>query len=121
MGKAAACIVLAAATVLPCWGCKTNEGPHIGSTVPVKGKITYQGKPISQGRIIFEPTDASRPAHGTINKDGTFELSTFKHGDGAVPGTHRITVEGAGRSVRTNKITEVEITAEKSDYAIELK
>ena len=50
------------------------------------------GKPLTEGQIVFEPDNSGREAHGSIQPDGEFELSTFANGDGAVPGTHRVAV-----------------------------
>ena len=54
-----------------------------------------QGKPLTEGQIVFEPDNSGREAHGSIQPDGTFELSTFAKGDGAQG--HRIKIGGLGR------------------------
>jgi hypothetical protein len=101
----------------------------VGTTVPVKGKVTYKGKPLTQGEIVFEPDSAGREAHGNILPDGSFELTTFKQGDGAVPGTHRIAVTGTSRNdgvpakfknVSSSK-TQVEVAEGKTEYAVDLR
>jgi hypothetical protein len=112
-----------------CWGCGSAEGPYAAPTVPVKGKVSYKGKLLSQGEMVFEPDSAGREAHGNIQPDGTFELTTYKPGDGAVLGTHRVAVTGTSKkdavpikykSVSSSK-TEVEIAEGKTDYAIDFK
>lgn len=90
-------------------------------TVPVKGKVIYRGKPLTQGQIVFRPTDAGREATGQIKPDGTFALTTHKDGDGAVVGTHKVTVTNAGRNVRPKKVTQVEVVAGTTDYIINLQ
>jgi hypothetical protein len=60
-------------------------------TVEVNGVITYQGKPVPNVNVTFTPT-TGRPATGTTNESGEFTLSTFGEGDGAVPGTHTVTL-----------------------------
>jgi hypothetical protein len=102
-------------------GCGSSGGAAAAPTVPVKGKVTYKGKPVTQGQITFEPTDSGREAHGEIKPDGTFELSTFKPGDGAVTGTHKVTVKGAGRGVRPRGGTQVEVSEGSTEYAVELQ
>ena len=93
---------------LVCWGCGSDPSHYVGQTVPVKGKVTYKGKPLTEGQIIFEPDAGGREAHGSIQPDGTFELTTFTKGDGAVTGTHRVAVtsgkvgkQGVPSSTRT--------------------
>ena len=58
---------------------------------PTKGKVTYpDGTPISAGRVNFRPVDDPAPvvARGELAEDGTFELTTFDEGDGALEGRH---------------------------------
>ena len=76
-------------------GCQPAQAVPAGATVPVKGVLRYQGKPLTSGAVTFEPTDIGREAHGEVRPDGTFELTTFRPGDGAVAGTHRVAVDGA--------------------------
>ena len=52
--------------------------------VPVKGKVTYKGKPVPNGTINFMP-DAGRSAYGEIQPDGTYSLM-------AIPATHKVVV-----------------------------
>ncbi|MCC9606966.1 hypothetical protein LOC68_15215 [Blastopirellula sp. JC732] len=46
------CVAMMLAAVLLMSGCQTKSGP---STYPVSGLVTYQGKPVESGRIIFVP------------------------------------------------------------------
>src|SRR5262245_37564353 len=58
----------------------------------VSGKVTVGGKPVTTGTIMFHP--ASGPtAVGAIGPDGSYTLTTIKKGDGAVVGSHRVTIE----------------------------
>lgn len=75
-------------------GCSRNSSP---ATVKVHGRVTYKGQAVSEGTITFQPTKPTpgspmRPAVGTFNADGNYELSTFGGGDGAVPGEYAVTV-----------------------------
>lgn len=112
-----------------CAGCGSQAATYVGSTVPVKGTVTCKGKPLSSGEIRFEPDSGGREAHGAIGADGSFELTTYSQGDGAVPGTHRVAVAGTSRkdnvplkfrNPSSSKI-EVEVAEGKGEYAIELK
>lgn len=113
--------------LLPCAGCGSRTGTtYTTATLPVKGKVTLNGKPVTKGTVTFEP-DSGREAHGNIQSDGTYVLTTFKEGDGAVPGTHRVAVSNAGRTVpnkfanvSSSKI-EIEVSEGKTDYPIDLK
>lgn len=65
----------------------------------VSGRVTVNGKPVSNGTIMFHP-DEGPTAVGALEPDGKFTLTTVKPGDGAVVGSHRVTIQatsvGAG-------------------------
>jgi hypothetical protein len=67
-------------------------GPRAPETASVTGRVTFHGKAVDKGRIVFYPTEG-RPATGTIGPDGSFRLTTFSEGDGALLGKHRVTIE----------------------------
>jgi hypothetical protein len=71
-------------------GCGSGEEPN-PATVPVQGKVTYQGQPVPKGTITFQPA-GGRPAVGEIQPDGTYHLSTFGEKDGAIPGAHKVMI-----------------------------
>lgn len=77
-----------------------GEGPHVAKTLPVKGKLSYKGVPLISGSVRFEPEDIGREAHGEIRPDGTFEMSSFTQGDGAVPGRHLVGITGTVKGGR---------------------
>jgi len=69
-----------------------SDGPQ---RYRLQGLVTYEGKPVPAGTIIFEP-DASQKNDGpqglaTIH-DGVFDSS--RGGKGTVGGPHRITILG---------------------------
>lgn len=67
-------------------GC--GKGPK---TAVVRGTVTYKGKPVPNGTVNFVP--ASGPsATGEIGSDGSFQLTTFRKGDGAVLGEHKVVI-----------------------------
>ena len=80
----AACglLVLAAA------GC----GPSLPETATVGGLVTFNGKPVPAGQIVFYPENG-RPAMSAIDADGRYHLTTFDSDDGAMLGRHRVTIE----------------------------
>jgi hypothetical protein len=79
-------------------GCGSSEDFTVA---PVKGKVLCQGKPVAEGLVQFAPVGtestssnkAARPGKsgaGMINPDGTFEISTYEMGDGAVVGKCKV-------------------------------
>jgi hypothetical protein len=80
-------IVLAAASAL-CLGCGSNDLP-----VPVSGKVTVNGVPVANAGIVFHPKDGNgRPASAETAEDGTYRLTTFKSGDGALKGEYQVSL-----------------------------
>lgn len=73
-------------------------GSHPAATYPVSGQIVFaDGAPLATGGIILVKSIAAEGqsvfnARGTIAADGTFRLSTFEEGDGAVAGKHQVLV-----------------------------
>ena len=76
----AACFMLAVA------GC--NRGPRVA---PVSGVVKFKGQPLEFGAVMTQPAQG-QPARGMIQSDGSFVLSTFDEGDGAIVGTHKVRV-----------------------------
>jgi hypothetical protein len=69
-------------------GCgKPGEAP----TVKATGTVTHKGKPVDKASVAFLP-EKGRPAAGITDASGKFTLSTFKPGDGAVPGLHKVAI-----------------------------
>ena len=66
-------------------------GPSKPVAYPVTGTVTYQDQPVEGAQVMFTQTGA-RAAEGTTDAAGKFTLTTFASGDGALPGTHKITV-----------------------------
>ena len=74
-----------------CAACSTSEFP----TAPVTGRVLCEGKPVPHVRVVFEPLGSGivGPAgFATVKEDGTFALTSYKEGDGAVIGKHRVRV-----------------------------
>lgn len=68
-------------------GC--DAGP---ATAPVTGTVTLDGEPLRFGKVMFQSVEGGQPARGEIGADGAFALGTFRRGDGAIVGTHRVRV-----------------------------
>lgn len=78
-------------------GC-SNVGDNM---LAVGGVVKYSdGQPVTgeAATIVFHPVRSaesklSRPASGTIDPDGSFELMTFKPGDGVYPGEYHVVLK----------------------------
>jgi hypothetical protein len=69
-------------------GCAAKDAP-----VPVDGVVTLDGNPVAGAAVLFMPAgEAGRPASGRTNRRGIFRLSTYRVGDGALPGAYRVVV-----------------------------
>jgi len=71
-----------------CGGSNPDQKP----TANVKGTISYQGKPLERGEIIFFPEFGAKIGHGQIQPDGSYELTTYEEGDGALLGKHEVAI-----------------------------
>ncbi len=70
---------------LLCCGCSSGQL----ETYPTKGKVKFKsGAPVHVGTVELKSREHGVQARGDIQPDGTFELSTYSKGDGAVAGTH---------------------------------
>jgi hypothetical protein len=101
--------------------------------VPVAGQVLIDGKPLAHGEIQFI-SKSGRPSIGKLDKDGRFRLSCYEENDGALLGSHKVTItaaEGLGPTqtrwfapkkysdYRTSGLTE-EITGPKEDLVIKI-
>jgi hypothetical protein len=75
-------------------GCSSGYGPQAeqAASVPAAGVATWKGQPLSGFRITLHPADNQRPASGVTDAEGHFVLGTNSLDDGAVPGTHKVSV-----------------------------
>jgi hypothetical protein len=119
-----ASVLVLCLAIVGCGSLSTAQG---APTLPVKGKVTYKGKPLTKGTITFQPEGAGKDATGEIQPDGTFVLTTYKKDDGAVVGKHRVTIDKTDATVPakyggpgTSKL-DVEVSSGTTDYPIELK
>jgi hypothetical protein len=87
MGRAR--LMAAVAAMLLSAGC-SDDG--FGQRYPASGTVTYRGELVKQGTVNFTPTTGDgRAALGSIN-DGAYSLTTFSPGDGALPGTYKVSI-----------------------------
>ena len=62
----------------------------------VHGKVTYNGKPVPLGTVLFVPVEPPKdglmqPASGSIGTDGTYELKSEADA-GAIIGEHKVVI-----------------------------
>jgi hypothetical protein len=88
-------IALVALSVLP--GCSTSKGPPV---VPVSGKVTVGGQPVTSGQVLFVPAEASKAeaggkesqmSAGQIDSNGTYTIHTGGK-SGAPVGKYKVVV-----------------------------
>ena len=88
-----------AGCLLGLWLTGCGGGLRLGS---VSGRVTVHGQPVPAGTILFHPADGPT-AVGAIGPDGAYTLTTLRSNDGAVVGSHRVTIQatavGAGSLV----------------------
>ncbi len=85
--KALLGLVLAVVAAVPS-GCSDERQ----RTALVRGKITYKSNLVTSGTITFVPETPGPSATAEIQKDGTYVLSTYGNGDGAVLGRHKVMI-----------------------------
>ena len=80
--------LLVATTIV---GCGPRDSLRLA---PVHGTVTYQGKPLEHGRVVFNPEDESGgvAAVGIIASDGSYEMRT-RDRDGAALGKYLVTIQ----------------------------
>jgi hypothetical protein len=63
-------VILPGLALLGLAGCRP-AGPPTGQ---VSGKVTFEGKAVSQGRVTFQHPDTGYSDEALLNKDGTFAV-----------------------------------------------
>lgn len=65
-------------------------------TYPVRGKVSFEGKPTPGARVFFTyldaPEDPIVKPMATVDDDGNFILSTYRKEDGAPAGSYSVTI-----------------------------
>jgi hypothetical protein len=85
--------------ILPTALLLTSCGSGLPQTIPVSGRITFDGKPPpASGSVLFLPLEAAegfplRPATAAFGTDGQFKAKTFEPGDGLMPGKYAMSIE----------------------------
>jgi hypothetical protein len=65
-----------------------------GKLVKVQGVVLLDGKPLPRAGVLFIPEGSEgRDANGFTDDNGVFRLTTFRPGDGALPGTYKVVIQ----------------------------
>jgi len=99
--------------------CKEN-GPAIGTTAPVSGKITVDGQPLTEGQVSFLPFDegiqtGGGTAAGKIDPSGGYKIFTAGK-DGAPLGRYKVTVTPSMVPTGDNKMPVTPFNQKYTDY-----
>jgi len=74
-------------------------GPDRPKTVPVRGTVTFSGKPPPAPGVLYFLSDdpaegfSRRPASADFDAQGRFTVKSWEAGDGLVPGRYKVIVE----------------------------
>jgi hypothetical protein len=80
--------VLVCAAVCGCG----KSGPPTVQTMPVKGKITLDGKPLAGAEVVFSVVDPPAVFAGRTKEDGTYELQGLAGTESSLAGDCKVTV-----------------------------
>ena len=86
--SAGVCLALLLVLTASCGGNKPNRP----ETLPVRGTVTLDGKPVEDALVTFQLVDGSRSSVGRTDRHGCYTLTTFVPGDGAQPGEYRVQI-----------------------------
>src|SRR5262249_26895639 len=72
------------------------QGPDTPKLVPVHGQVKYKQRPLGGATVCFIPdiTKGNRDglqATAQTAEDGSFQLQTYPHGAGVMPGSYKVT------------------------------
>ena len=97
------CFVIAssACCLLVLSGCG-GDLPKLGT---VKGKVTFDGKPLANAGVVFTPIDGGRQSMAMTDQDGNYELVYLRDIPGAKVGQHGVQITAAdGESAKQEPI-----------------
>jgi hypothetical protein len=83
--------ILITVVAVGCAGSNLPEGAR--PTTPVTVTVTYKGAPVEGATVTFiTQGDPPAPAYGRTDAQGVAKMKTYIEGDGAVTGTHKVTI-----------------------------
>jgi hypothetical protein len=98
-------------------GCSSGDP----ATALVSGTVKVNGKSVPGGNVILAPMGDGRSLPGKtamaqVDDDGTFVMSTYKEGDGAVVGKHRVTFNAPAVEALPAKAAGGHVAIRRSPY-----
>ena len=93
-------------------GCSDGRPPK----APMPGRLTLQGKPLTNVVVNIVPEDLSFGAYGLPDEDGYFRVVSSNGDDGVVLGTHKVFVGELEKNVE-NPVLPKLLGAERMRYA----
>lgn len=75
-------------------GCGKELDPNEALLKPVSGTVTLDGQPLARAKISFIPTGDTKGqgGEGVTGENGTYKLTTYRGGTGAVPGNYKVII-----------------------------
>ncbi len=93
-------VLLAALCMVGIAGCPASD--DIGTTLPVSGKVTIDGKPLESGTVVYHPDEQkgnkTKALPTGMIKNGEYTLSSASvttTKQGAPPGWYKVTIDPA--------------------------
>ncbi len=71
-----------------CAGCGGSKGPEL---LGVTGTIKFNGKPLANAEVTFQP-EKGAPSFAKTDAEGRYELQFSRSRNGALPGTHEVSI-----------------------------
>lgn len=62
------------------------------ANVQVAGRVAMAGKPLSEGRVLFQNNESGIALFANIQNDGTYRVKTYKD-DGLPPGSYQVAIQ----------------------------
>jgi len=73
-------------------GCSSQLPTGAEPVYPVTGVVSREGQPVAGADVTFYSAEKNRSAFGRTNDKGQYKLTTFSSNDGAVEGSHVVTI-----------------------------
>lgn len=91
------CRILAAMVTCVMIGCGEPEPTDQLAVTPVTGAVFFQNAPAEGAVVTLHPVSGSAVEagiypNGLVDEAGTFQLTTYRQGDGAPAGEYRVTI-----------------------------
>lgn len=73
-------------------GCAPSGSPPKLKTLPVKGAVFLDDKPLAGANVVFMAGTPPKALAGTTKEDGTYELQTLEGREGSLQGDYKVTI-----------------------------